>query len=160
MDYGSPSWLLAAVASVLSDGPCCLVVGLCILVKVLPRIALCRFWWRSPQSCFTLFRLLLLSLGGDELLSFLVGLSVLQSAWAFLVKALCAWSCVWPLRWPACLIFLLQVSRLCLWDFVCPHRAGVCGGTGECGFPTWWCVQGLGWFYLWALDLVEPFRVP
>ncbi|MQL92259.1 hypothetical protein Taro_024872 [Colocasia esculenta] len=35
-----------ACCSVLSDGPCCLVVGLCILVKVLPRIALCRFWWR------------------------------------------------------------------------------------------------------------------
>ncbi|MQL91777.1 hypothetical protein Taro_024396 [Colocasia esculenta] len=35
-----------AYCSVLSDGPCCLVVGLCILVKVLPKIALCRFWWR------------------------------------------------------------------------------------------------------------------
>ncbi|MQM23321.1 hypothetical protein Taro_056386 [Colocasia esculenta] len=35
-----------ACCSVLSNGPCCLVVGLCILVKVLPRIALCRFWWR------------------------------------------------------------------------------------------------------------------
>ncbi|MQM20208.1 hypothetical protein Taro_053224, partial [Colocasia esculenta] len=23
---------------------CCLVIGLCILVKVLPRIALCHFW--------------------------------------------------------------------------------------------------------------------
>ncbi|MQL79674.1 hypothetical protein Taro_012116 [Colocasia esculenta] len=32
--------------SVLSDGLCCLVVGLCILVKVLLRIALCRFYWR------------------------------------------------------------------------------------------------------------------
>ncbi|MQL74281.1 hypothetical protein Taro_006644 [Colocasia esculenta] len=31
----------------------------------------------------------------------------------------------------------------------------VCGGTGECGFPTWWCVQGLVWFCLWDLDLVK-----
>ncbi|MQM19390.1 hypothetical protein Taro_052394, partial [Colocasia esculenta] len=28
-------------------------------------------------------------------------------------------------------------------------------GTGVCSFPTWRCVRGLGWFYLWALDLVE-----
>ncbi|MQL98074.1 hypothetical protein Taro_030774 [Colocasia esculenta] len=31
----------------------------------------------------------------------------------------------------------------------------VCGSTGVCGFPTSWHVQGLGWFCLWALDLVE-----
>ncbi|MQM06037.1 hypothetical protein Taro_038855 [Colocasia esculenta] len=41
---------LACVAStccsVLSDDPCCLVIGLCILVNVLPRIILCRFWRR------------------------------------------------------------------------------------------------------------------
>ncbi|MQM05875.1 hypothetical protein Taro_038692 [Colocasia esculenta] len=48
---GSPSTCLccfcsSACFSVLSDGPCCLVVGLCILVKVLTRIALCRFWRR------------------------------------------------------------------------------------------------------------------
>ncbi|MQM04166.1 hypothetical protein Taro_036960 [Colocasia esculenta] len=35
-----------AYCSVLSDDLCCLVVGSCILVKVLPKIALCRFWWR------------------------------------------------------------------------------------------------------------------
>ncbi|MQL73275.1 hypothetical protein Taro_005632 [Colocasia esculenta] len=29
------------------------------------------------------------------------------------------------------------------------------GGTSVCGFPTLWCVQGPGWFCLWALDLVE-----
>ncbi|MQL85733.1 hypothetical protein Taro_018257, partial [Colocasia esculenta] len=28
-------------------------------------------------------------------------------------------------------------------------------GTGVCSFPTWQCVRGLGWFCLWALDLVE-----
>ncbi|MQM13041.1 hypothetical protein Taro_045963 [Colocasia esculenta] len=48
---GSPRTCLrcfcsSACCSVLSDGLCCLVVGLCILVKALPRIALCRFWWR------------------------------------------------------------------------------------------------------------------
>ncbi|MQL68749.1 hypothetical protein Taro_001050 [Colocasia esculenta] len=48
---GSPKTYLRcfcsyACCSVLSDGLCCLVVGLCILVKVLPKIALCRFWWR------------------------------------------------------------------------------------------------------------------
>ncbi|MQM01602.1 hypothetical protein Taro_034360, partial [Colocasia esculenta] len=48
---GSPRTCLccfcsSSCCSVLSDGLCCLVVGLCILVKVLPRIALCRFWWR------------------------------------------------------------------------------------------------------------------
>ncbi|MQL69304.1 hypothetical protein Taro_001584 [Colocasia esculenta] len=32
---------------------------------------------------------------------------------------------------------------------------GLCGGTGVCGFPTSWCVRGLGWFCLLALDLVE-----
>ncbi|MQM19023.1 hypothetical protein Taro_052022, partial [Colocasia esculenta] len=48
---GSPRTCLrcfcsSACCSVLSDSLCCLVVGLCILVKVLPRIALCYFWWR------------------------------------------------------------------------------------------------------------------
>ncbi|MQL95468.1 hypothetical protein Taro_028138 [Colocasia esculenta] len=28
-------------------------------------------------------------------------------------------------------------------------------GTGVCSFLTWRCVRGPGWFYLWALDLVE-----
>ncbi|MQL97264.1 hypothetical protein Taro_029952, partial [Colocasia esculenta] len=31
------------------------------------------------------------------------------------------------------------------------------GGTNACGFLTWWCVQGLGRFCLWALDLVEGY---
>ncbi|MQL70168.1 hypothetical protein Taro_002478 [Colocasia esculenta] len=30
-----------------------------------------------------------------------------------------------------------------------------CDGTGVCSFLTWRCVRGPGWFYLWALDLVE-----
>ncbi|MQM11442.1 hypothetical protein Taro_044349, partial [Colocasia esculenta] len=35
----------SACCSVLSDGLGCSIIGLCILVKVLPRIALCRFRW-------------------------------------------------------------------------------------------------------------------
>ncbi|MQL89029.1 hypothetical protein Taro_021601 [Colocasia esculenta] len=31
-------------------------------------------------------------------------------------------------------------------------------GTGVCSFPTWRCVRGLGWFCLWAFDLVESLR--
>ncbi|MQL83654.1 hypothetical protein Taro_016145, partial [Colocasia esculenta] len=46
---------------------------------------------------------------------------LVESAWAFSVKVLCAWSCVWLLRWPACLVSRFQVSRLCWWDFVCPR---------------------------------------
>ncbi|MQM00197.1 hypothetical protein Taro_032929, partial [Colocasia esculenta] len=53
----------SACCSVLSDGPCSSVIWvLCILVKVLPRIALCRFWRRffpgvlcvcfGPPLCF------------------------------------------------------------------------------------------------------------
>ncbi|MQM22371.1 hypothetical protein Taro_055422 [Colocasia esculenta] len=78
----------------------------------------------SPHSCFALFRLSLLSLGGDELLSLPVGLSALQSAWAFPVKALCAWPCVWLLRWPACLVVRFQVFLVMLVDFVCPRGSG------------------------------------
>ncbi|MQM17607.1 hypothetical protein Taro_050580 [Colocasia esculenta] len=48
---GSPRTCLhcscsSTCCSVLSVSLCCLVVGLCILVKVLPKIALYRFWWR------------------------------------------------------------------------------------------------------------------
>ncbi|MQL88085.1 hypothetical protein Taro_020651 [Colocasia esculenta] len=46
-------------------------------------------------------------------------------------------------------------SLRCPLDSVVPFWVPVRGGTGECGFPTWWRVQGPGWFCLWALDLVE-----
>ncbi|MQL95967.1 hypothetical protein Taro_028639, partial [Colocasia esculenta] len=40
-----------------------------------------------------------------------------------------------------------------------PHdfrsRVPVRGGTGVCGLPTSWRVQGLEWFCVWALDPVE-----
>ncbi|MQL97334.1 hypothetical protein Taro_030025 [Colocasia esculenta] len=109
--------------------------GLCILVKVLPRIALCRFWQRffpgvlcvrSPQSCFVLFWLSLLSLSlcEDELSLFPVGVSLLQSSWALSVKVLCPWPCVWLLHWPACLVVRFQVFSAVLTDFVCPCGLG------------------------------------
>ncbi|MQM19093.1 hypothetical protein Taro_052093, partial [Colocasia esculenta] len=47
-----PACIASACCSVLLDGPCCLVVGLRILVKVLPRIALCRFWRRFSPGVF------------------------------------------------------------------------------------------------------------
>ncbi|MQM14013.1 hypothetical protein Taro_046941 [Colocasia esculenta] len=140
--------------------------GLCILVKVLPRIALCRFWWRfflgvlrvcfGPPLCCSydskcavwLCRILVrfsqdgswcflvevlpkavsccfgcrcsLSLCGDELSLFPVGLYLLQSAWALSVKVLSPWPCVWLPRWPACLVVRFQVSRPRWWDLCVP----------------------------------------
>ncbi|MQL93745.1 hypothetical protein Taro_026391 [Colocasia esculenta] len=85
---GSPKTCLhcfcsSTCCSVLSDSLCCLVVGLCILVKVLPKIALCRSWWRfSPKLLLVVLVVAALSLCRDELPMLLVGLSVLQSAWA------------------------------------------------------------------------------
>ncbi|MQM18638.1 hypothetical protein Taro_051633 [Colocasia esculenta] len=146
---GSPRTYLrcfysSACCSVLSDSLCCLVIGLCILVKVLPRIAHCHFWWRfflgvlcvcfGPPLCCPcglkcvvwlgcilarfsqdgswrfwwrfspkLLRVVLvvtaLSLCRDELSLLLVGLSVLQSAWA-LFRLLCGCAFLWWLaRW-------------------------------------------------------------
>ncbi|MQL86659.1 hypothetical protein Taro_019211, partial [Colocasia esculenta] len=34
-------------------------------------------------------------------------------------------------------------------------RGAVCGGTRLCSSMTSWSVRGAGWFYLWALNLVE-----
>ncbi|MQM01722.1 hypothetical protein Taro_034482 [Colocasia esculenta] len=39
--------------------------------------------------------------------------------------------------------------------FCSPFLGAVCGDTGVCSSLTSWRVQGLGWFCLWALDLVE-----
>ncbi|MQM04962.1 hypothetical protein Taro_037766 [Colocasia esculenta] len=136
--------LLAAVFSL----KVCVVwsFGLCVLVKVLPRIALCCFWRRffpgvlcvrfgPPLCCLCGLKcviwlgcvLVRFSQDGSwrfwwrvELSLLPVGLSVLQSAWAFPVKVLCAWL----MRWPACLVSHFQVSRLSWWDFVCPHGLG------------------------------------
>ncbi|MQL76862.1 hypothetical protein Taro_009266 [Colocasia esculenta] len=128
--------------------------------EVLPRIALCHFWWRffprvlrvyfrpplycsygskcaiwlgyvlvrfsqngswrflvevlpkAASCCFG--RCCSLSLGRDELSLLPVGLSMLQSAWASPVKALCAWPCIWLLRWPACLVVHFQVFSTAL----------------------------------------------
>ncbi|MQL78137.1 hypothetical protein Taro_010559 [Colocasia esculenta] len=67
---------------------------LLFLAEVLPRSALCStalgaFGGGSPQSCFVLFWLSLLSLYRDELSLLPVGLFVLQSAWALSVKVVC-----------------------------------------------------------------------
>ncbi|MQL87245.1 hypothetical protein Taro_019784 [Colocasia esculenta] len=59
------------------------------------RSALGAFGGGSPQSCFVLFWLLLLPLGGDELSLFPVGLSVLQTVWALSVKFF-GWDFVCP----------------------------------------------------------------
>ncbi|MQL84977.1 hypothetical protein Taro_017503 [Colocasia esculenta] len=99
--------------------------GLCILVKVLPRIALCRFWWRfSPKLLRVISVVAALSLCRDELSLLPVGLFALQSAWALPVKASCAWPCIWLLRWPACLVVRFQVFSAVLADFVCPRGSG------------------------------------
>ncbi|MQM23963.1 hypothetical protein Taro_057033 [Colocasia esculenta] len=39
--------------------------------------------------------------------------------------------------------------------FNSPFLGAVCGGTSVCGSLTSWHVRGLGWFCLWALDIVE-----
>ncbi|MQM19874.1 hypothetical protein Taro_052889, partial [Colocasia esculenta] len=63
---------------------------------VLPRIALCCFWWRfSPEP-------------------------LRISAWALSVMVLCAWPCIWLLRWSARSVACFQVSRLHWWDYVSP----------------------------------------
>ncbi|MQL87118.1 hypothetical protein Taro_019650 [Colocasia esculenta] len=133
----------AACCSVLSVGLSCLVVGLCILVKVLPMIALCRFWRRfflgvlcvhfGPPLCCPYGSKCAVWLG-----------CVLErfsqdGSWHFwwrfspklLRVVLCSWPCVWLLRWPAFLISRFQVSRLCRWDFVCLH-----GSDGLLCFPV------------------------
>ncbi|MQM06818.1 hypothetical protein Taro_039646, partial [Colocasia esculenta] len=70
------------------------------------------FWWRfSPRLLRVILVVVALSLCGDELSLFPVGLSWLQSAWALSVKVSCPWLCVWLPRWPACLVSHFQVSR-------------------------------------------------
>ncbi|MQL76503.1 hypothetical protein Taro_008904 [Colocasia esculenta] len=127
-----------AYCSVLYDGSCCLVVWvvhssegssqdrpLSLLVEVLPRSALCLFWATVVLPLwFEVCRLVGLR-SGEVLLGWLlallvemscrclpVGLSVLQSAWALSVKVLCAWPCVWTLRWLA--------GLPCLWTLCIP----------------------------------------
>ncbi|MQL77276.1 hypothetical protein Taro_009669 [Colocasia esculenta] len=104
-----------ACCSVLSDGLCCLVVGLCILVKVLPRIALCRFWWRffprvlrvcfGPPLCCPCDSKCVVWLG-----RILVRFSQ-DSSWRFLVEVLpkaasCCFCC--------CCSLSVEMSCLCL----------------------------------------------
>ncbi|MQM09400.1 hypothetical protein Taro_042269 [Colocasia esculenta] len=110
--------------------------GLCILVKVLPRIALRRFWWRffpgvlrvcfgpplrcsCGSKCAVWLGCVLVRFSQDSSWHFLVEV-LPKSAWALSVKVLCPWPCVWLPRWPACLVSRFQVSRLRWWDCVSP----------------------------------------
>ncbi|MQM22737.1 hypothetical protein Taro_055794, partial [Colocasia esculenta] len=82
----------SAGCSIFSDGPCCLVVGLCILVKVLPMTALCRFWRRffpgvlcvsfGPPLCYPCVLKCVVRLG-----CILVKFSQ-DGSWLFLVEVL------------------------------------------------------------------------
>ncbi|MQL70580.1 hypothetical protein Taro_002892, partial [Colocasia esculenta] len=115
------------LAAVFSRMVC--VIGLCILVKVLPRIALCRFWWRFfPEVlCIRFGPLLSCPCDSRDEVSLLpVGLSVLQSAWALSVEVLCAWPCVWLLRCPACLVAHFQVFSAALVGLRVPVAWTVC----------------------------------
>ncbi|MQL93876.1 hypothetical protein Taro_026517, partial [Colocasia esculenta] len=81
----------------------------CVLVRFSQDVSW-HFWWRfSPKLLRNVLIIVALSLFRDELLLLPVGLSVLQSAWAFLVKVLCPWLCVWLLHWPPCLVVCFQV---------------------------------------------------
>ncbi|MQM18365.1 hypothetical protein Taro_051353, partial [Colocasia esculenta] len=68
---------------------------------------------------------------------------------------------VWP-RGPCLVVSALRVLSGCLVQapnccFGSPFLGVIHGGTVGCSSLTSWCVQGAGWFYLWALDLVEVF---
>ncbi|MQM10244.1 hypothetical protein Taro_043141, partial [Colocasia esculenta] len=95
---------------------------LSFLVEVLLRSALCSFRATVVLPLwFEVCRLVGLH-SGDVLPGRLLALLVE----AFPVKVWCPWLCVWLLRWPGCLIVCFRVSRLRLWDFVCPHGRVVC----------------------------------
>ncbi|MQM01948.1 hypothetical protein Taro_034712, partial [Colocasia esculenta] len=98
-------------------GPACVASAVLLAavfsLMVLPKAASCYFGCRCS-----------LSLCGDELSLFPVGLSLLQSAWVLSVKVLCPWPYVWLLRWPACLVVRFQVFSAVLADFVCPRGSG------------------------------------
>ncbi|MQM14642.1 hypothetical protein Taro_047576 [Colocasia esculenta] len=80
--------------------------GLCILVNVLPRIALCRFWWRFfPGVLHVYFGPPLCCSCGLKCAVWLG--RILMSCRC----CLCPWPCVWLPRWPACLVVRFQVSR-------------------------------------------------
>ncbi|MQM02229.1 hypothetical protein Taro_035000 [Colocasia esculenta] len=113
--------------------------GSCILVKVLPKIALLsllvevlpRSALRSFRATVVLFlwfevcrlvgprsgevlpgRLLALFGGGSAqgcFVLFWLSLLSLSYAWALSVKVSCPWLCVWLLHWPACLVSRFQV---------------------------------------------------
>ncbi|MQM12720.1 hypothetical protein Taro_045638 [Colocasia esculenta] len=114
------------------------------LLLELSRCSMCRVasLVERCDTCLWLFVGLVLAgceLVRDELSLLPVGLSVLQSAWAFSVKVLCAWPYVWLLRWPGCLAVRFRVSWLHWWDFVCSRGWVVCFVflCPTCS-PRWW----------------------
>ncbi|MQM09907.1 hypothetical protein Taro_042790 [Colocasia esculenta] len=130
-----PSGALVVLVEVL-PGPACVVsavllaavfslmvrvvwsFGLCNLVKVLPRIALVASGGGSPRTALSAF--------WWRFSPRLLRVVLVVSAWGFSVKVLCAWPCVWLLRWPACLVDHFQVSRLHWRDLRVPMARMVC----------------------------------
>ncbi|MQM06830.1 hypothetical protein Taro_039660, partial [Colocasia esculenta] len=140
----------SAYCSVLSNGLCCLVIGLCILVKDRPLSLLVEF---LPRSALCLFRATvvlplwfevchLVGLHSGEVLSgrllaLLVevlpkatsccfgrrcSLFVKKSCHCFRLDCLC-YSVLGRCQSRCC---ALGLSRLCCWDFVCPRDRVVC----------------------------------
>ncbi|MQL73189.1 hypothetical protein Taro_005522 [Colocasia esculenta] len=109
---GSSSWELgvgrvaeAVVASCVvssSESECCE-----LLYPSELRVVFCKSSGFSPRLLHVVLVVVALSLCGDELSLLPVGLSLLQSAWAFSIKVLCPRTCVWLPRWPACLIVIV-----------------------------------------------------
>ncbi|MQL97167.1 hypothetical protein Taro_029851 [Colocasia esculenta] len=117
--------------------------GLCVLVKVLPRIAPCRFWHRttlgafgggSPQSCpVVVLVVAALSLCRDELSLLPAGLPVV---FLFVFEFLgCAGgtSCVPAVGWFASFLAPCMLSQMVVWPVACllPLLSVGCSG--------WWC---------------------
>ncbi|MQM11530.1 hypothetical protein Taro_044438 [Colocasia esculenta] len=131
---GSPRTCLrcfcsSASCSVLSDGLCCLVIGLCILVKVLSRIALCRFWWRFfPGVLCVCFGPPLCCPCGSKCavwLSYALARFSQDDSWRFWwrfspkllrVVLLCWWDYVFPwLGWFASFLVPYMLSQVVVW---------------------------------------------
>ncbi|MQM15267.1 hypothetical protein Taro_048211 [Colocasia esculenta] len=122
---GSPRTCLRCFCSssccgVLSDVQCHLVVGLCILLKVFPRIALCRFWRRFFPG--------VLCVRFGPPLCCPCGLKCV--VWLGCVLVRFSQDGSWRFWWRFSLK-LLRVVLLRQWDFVCPR-----GSDGLFCFPV------------------------
>ncbi|MQL93654.1 hypothetical protein Taro_026301 [Colocasia esculenta] len=102
------------------------------------------FWRVFPERCLG-------GSGGGWLLALLV-----ESAWALSVKALCAWLCVWLLRWPACLVSHSGLmSAVGVWLAVLLVEASIlrCGLPLARGRDSLRCVSPSSVFR-WLLEVV------